>query len=178
MKNSQLQRPSPKETSSSKGQTRLRSSRASFGSLNFGVFLLLGACCLVFLSCPTARAQSYAVDWFTIDGGGGASSGGNYTLSGTIGQHDAGTLSGGNYTLQGGFWPGLAVPSTTSAPTLFIQLSGGNLIISWAPASTGFSLEQSSTLLPSSWGAAPSAGTNPATIPVTSAPTFYRLRKP
>lgn len=178
MKNSKWQRPSSKEISSSNSQPKLRSSRASFGSLNLGVFLGLGACCLVFLSCPAARAQLYAIDWFTIDGGGGASSGGNYTLSGTIGQPDAGTLSGGTLSLQGGFWPGFIVPSTTEAPALFIRISGASVIISWSPASPGFSLEQSSSLLPGSWGAAPSAGTNPATIPLTSAPTFYRLRKP
>ena len=124
-----------------------------------------------------ARAQ-YSIDWFTIDGGGGTSSGGSYTLSGTIGQPDAGTLSGGSYTLEGGFWPGLVVPSTGEAPTLFIQHSGVNVIISWSPSTPGFSLEQSSTLLPLSWGAAPSGGTNPATIAVGSGPTFYRLKKP
>ncbi len=42
--------------------------------------------------------------WNTIDSGGGSSAGGNYSLSGTIGQFDAGTLSSSNYTLGGGFW--------------------------------------------------------------------------
>jgi hypothetical protein len=38
-------------------------------------------------------------------GSGGESSGGGYTLTGSLGQHDAGpTLSGGEYTLAGGFW--------------------------------------------------------------------------
>src|SRR5882672_7661805 len=101
----------------------------------------------------TAHAQ-FAIDWYTIDGGGRTSSSGIYTLSGTIGQPDAGTLSGGSYTLEGGFWPGLVVPSTGEAPTLFIQYSGVNVTISWAPNTAGFSLEQSSNLLPGSWGAA------------------------
>ena len=58
-----------------------------------------------------ALAQPYAIDWYTVDGGGGTSTGGNYTLSGTVGQPDAAAtpLSGGTYTLQGGFWPGLVV---------------------------------------------------------------------
>jgi len=51
-----------------------------------------------------AVGSGYSIDWFTVDGGGGASSGGSYTASGTIGQPDAGALSGGGYTLQGGFW--------------------------------------------------------------------------
>ena len=50
-----------------------------------------------------AQSGGYTIDWFTVDGGGGASSGGAYTLTGTIGQPDAGTLSGGSYTLEGGF---------------------------------------------------------------------------
>src|SRR5262245_6756382 len=78
----------------------------------------------------SAHAQSYLIDWFTIDGGGGTSSGGSYSLSGTIGQPDAGTLSGGNYTLEGGFWPGLlVVPSTGEAPAMSIQLAGGSVIV-------------------------------------------------
>ena len=49
----------------------------------------------------------YSITWYTIDGGGGTSSGGSYTLSGTIGQPDAGpSLSGGTFTLTGGYWAG------------------------------------------------------------------------
>jgi hypothetical protein len=127
----------------------------------------------------TSAAQAqYAIDWFTLDGGGGTSSGGNFTLTGTIGQPDAGTLNGGNYTLQGGFWPGIVVPATGEAPALFIQLAATSLMILWSPTTPGFSLEQSSSLLPGSWVPAPSGADNPATIPLGSGPTFYRLKKP
>lgn len=51
-----------------------------------------------------APAAPYALDWYTMDGGGGLSSAGDYTLHGTIGQPDAGLTSGGDYALQGGFW--------------------------------------------------------------------------
>ena len=55
------------------------------------------------LAAP-ASAQ-FSIDWYTIDAGGGTSSGGGFTLSGTIGQPDAGpTLSGGAFELTGGFW--------------------------------------------------------------------------
>ena len=123
-----------------------------------------------------ARAQ-YAIDWFTIDGGGGTSSGGNYTLSGTIGQPDGGTLSGGSYILQGGFWPGLVVPSTGEAPTLFIKISGADIVISWAPGTPGFALEQADSLGAPVWSSGPVG--NP-TAPITPSGTakFYRLRKP
>lgn len=51
------------------------------------------------------RATGYEISWYTVDGGGTMSAaGGTYTLSGTIGQFDAGSQSGGNYTINGGFW--------------------------------------------------------------------------
>ena len=51
-------------------------------------------------------AGNYEIVWSTIDGGGGVSSGGPYTLTGTIGQPDAAYSTAGNYELLGGFWPG------------------------------------------------------------------------
>lgn len=48
----------------------------------------------------------YELSWYTIDGGGGRSIGGPYTLMGTIGQPDAAWSRGGDYELLGGFWPG------------------------------------------------------------------------
>ncbi len=49
----------------------------------------------------------------TVDGGGGRSTGGQFIVTGTIGQPDAGvqSLSGGAFQLTGGFWAnGNAVP--------------------------------------------------------------------
>jgi len=70
---------------------------------------------LSFLAIATAASCAQAqlsIPWFTIDGGGGVSSGGSFSLSGTIGQHDAGPqLAGGAFALTGGFWPG-----ATAAP--------------------------------------------------------------
>ena len=49
------------------------------------------------------------INWWTIDAGGGTSTGGSFTLSGTIGQFDASTaMAGGSFRLVGGFWGGLA----------------------------------------------------------------------
>jgi len=43
--------------------------------------------------------------WHTIDSGGGTSEGGDFGLTGTIGQHDGGGPStGGDFSLVGGFW--------------------------------------------------------------------------
>ena len=60
--------------------------------------------CLLLLFSP-ALGQ-YEIRWSTIDGGGGQSSGGQYILTGTIGQADAGYSYGGDYDVLGGFWPG------------------------------------------------------------------------
>ncbi|MBM4108262.1 MAG: hypothetical protein FJ255_05545 [Phycisphaerae bacterium] len=55
---------------------------------------------------PATLAQ-LSIDWHTIDGGGGTSAGGSFTVSGTIGQPDAGpVMSGGVFALTGGFWAG------------------------------------------------------------------------
>jgi len=54
----------------------------------------------------SAGADRYELNWMTIDGGGGTSSGGSYVLSGTIGQPDAAYSAGGQYELLGGFWSG------------------------------------------------------------------------
>ena len=140
--------------------------------------LLVIACCAALFQAPlSAKAQSYSIDWFTIGGGGGASSAVSYTLNGTIGQPDAGTLSGGSYTLQGGFWPGIGVPSTTGAPTLFILLSGNNVVISWSPTTPGFTLEETDSLSLPSWTPAPGGNPTPP-ITLASGAKFYRLRKP
>ena len=129
----------------------------------------------------TASAQ-YAIDWFTIDGGGGQSSGGAYTLAGTIGQPDAGTSSGGRYTLHGGFWSAFAV-QTEGAPSLRIVRSGANVILAWPNPSAGFQLQETLSLSAPNWmdvSTAPDVAGNEKQISQTLAPgaRFYRLRKP
>lgn len=68
-----------------------------------------------------AQSGGYTIDWFTVDGGGGAlsSTDGLYTLNGSVGQPDAGALSGGAYSLAGGFWNEaiVATPTPTDTPT-------------------------------------------------------------
>lgn len=73
--------------------------------------LACGLCC-----AASTSAQSFDLSWHTIDGGGGTSAGGTWTVSGTIGQPDAGSLSGGTYTIEGGFWPAFVPKGPTFAP--------------------------------------------------------------
>lgn len=72
--------------------------------------LVLAISTTVILIVSVAFAQSsggYDLTWNTIDGGGAMfSTGGTYSLGGTIGQFNAGSMSGGSYTLVSGFWGG------------------------------------------------------------------------
>ena len=75
--------------------------------LKFLLILLLAALLLASFLTVKADPGSYDLPWWTVDGGGATfSTGGSYSLGGTIGQPDAGVSSGDTYTLAGGFWPG------------------------------------------------------------------------
>ncbi len=130
--------------------------------------------------------QQYSIDWQTIDGGGGTSTGGVYSVSGTIGQPDAGTMSGGNYVLQGGFWGIVTAVQTTGAPLLTIARSSTNsVIVSWPLPADGWVLEQVSALTgnPPSWSqiSPPYQGSSTQSwlvVPMPAGNRYYRLHKP
>ena len=75
------------------------------GRQKSSAFLLALVCLLTVGSILMAdSAGLFSLTWWTVDGGGGASSAGSYRLSGSIGQPDAGESNGGAYNLSGGFW--------------------------------------------------------------------------
>lgn len=122
----------------------------------------------------------YTIDWHTIDGGGGTSAGGAYSVSGTIGQPDAGTtMTNGQYSVTGGFWVLPTVVQVPDAPRLTITPAApGQATISWTPNTPGFVLQESPSLSAADWTNTPSGPTNPTTIPATAPTRFYRLFKP
>jgi hypothetical protein len=72
--------------------------------LLFTAFYLLIAVALLGIVTVFAL-DAGSLNWWTVDGGGTTSStGGSYSLVGSIGQPDAGTSTGGTYALIGGFW--------------------------------------------------------------------------
>jgi len=124
-------------------------------------------------------AQSYSIDWYKIAGGGGTSSNGQYTVSGTIGQHDAGqAMTGGSYSLTGGFWALYAV-QTPGAPLLTITYASNQAIVSWPPSVTGWTLQTNATVVGGNWVNYGSPVVNNA---VTNASPigklFFRLTQP
>src|SRR5437764_6100624 len=93
------------------------------------------------VTSTAALAQSFSIDWFTIDGGGGTSTGGVYSVSGSIGQPDANAqpLTGGIFSVVGGFWSLFSVVQTPGTPLLTIRLTSTNTaMVSWPSPSTGF----------------------------------------
>ena len=141
------------------------------------LFLLLAAAPLLPL---TAFAQPYSIDWFTIDGGGGTSTGGVYSVSGTIGQPDAGgPHTNGVYSLTGGFWALPFAVQTSGAPLLtIVPFGAGQARISWTPNTPGFVLQENTNLNTTNWVNSPSGAANPVTVPATLPIKTYRLHKP
>ena len=138
---------------------------------------LLGA---TLLFVPLALFAQLSINWQTIDGGGGTSSGGVYSLGGTIGQPDTGgPMTNGQFSVTGGFWTLPVAVQTADAPTLIIARAGPGLaMISWTPSTPGFVLQETFSLSPTNWSTSPSGATNPITVPSSLFTKFYRLFKP
>jgi hypothetical protein len=141
--------------------------------------LTLACCCLALLFGASAHSQSYSVGWFKTAGGGGTSTNGQFSLSGTIGQHDAGqTTTNSQFSVTGGFWVLPQAVQTEGAPTLTITPAGpGYATISWTPNSSGYVLQESWSLSDANWTNSPSGPTNPVTLPTGTPAKYFRLRR-
>ena len=136
------------------------------------------------IAAEPGLAQSYSIDWTKIAGGSGTSTGGIYSISGTIGQHDAGApASGGNSSLVGGFWA-LYTVQTPGAPTLSIKLTSTNTaIVYWPSPSPGWNLQANLNLSTTNWAtpAEPVNDNGTSRYIIVNAPAgnrFFRLKNP
>ena len=146
--------------------------------------MALAFCFLTSALCLRAWGQ-YSIDWSTIDGGGGTSTGGVYSVSGTIGQPDAGKMSGGNYSIDGGFWGIIAAVQTSGAPLLSIFRTATNtVLVSWPSPSPEWTLQQNTNSVNSvNWSNVTATIQDDGTTRtlIVNPPTgnrFYRLIKP
>jgi hypothetical protein len=143
---------------------------------------LAAFCILTSAFCLGAWGQ-YSVDWSKVAGGGGTSSGGQYSVTGTIGQPDAGSMSGGySYSVIGGFWSLIAVVQTAGLNLTLAQF-GNSVVISW-PNTTNYTLQCNNNLATTTWNTYggtinTSNGTNSISITSPSPGNlFFRLRNP
>jgi hypothetical protein len=73
-------------------------------SISFTLALLL-ALLVAAGALAAVRTNGYTVERWTLDGGGGVSGTGRYSLVGTIGQPDASEgMARETYSLTGGYW--------------------------------------------------------------------------
>lgn len=132
---------------------------------------------------PARLCAQYSIGWSTVDGGGGTSTGGVFTVTGTIGQPDAGLLSGGDYTLQGGFWGIIAALQTPGAPFLSVLQTPTNTVCVWWPVSDApWQLQATTSLVTTGtvWTAYAYTTNGANCVYIESRPLgkkFYRLMK-
>jgi hypothetical protein len=135
------------------------------------------------LAASAIHAQQYTIDWYKIAGGGGTSTNSQYSVSGTIGQPDAGVaMSGGNFSVSGGFWSLISVVQSAGAPPLTLSHTGNSVTISWPSASTGFVLQQNANLSTTNWTTSGyTITTNGASVSITitsaTGNLFFRLKQ-
>ena len=142
------------------------------------VILLLLSCW-----CASLRAQTedYAIDWFSLDCGGGTSSDDVYSVSGTIGQPEASEVADADWTLIGGFWAATVETSSPTLPKLNVTPVGNTLVLSWPASAPGFVLEQNANLLQfDGWHSVNLPvelinGQNTVTVPASGVRVYYRL---
>jgi hypothetical protein len=136
--------------------------------------LLISAC---------AFAGNFTVDQFSIDGGGGTSSGGTFSVTGTVGQPDAGEMSGGSFGVEGGFWSLFAVELTPDAPELKITLTSSTAFLSWPIRPETYHLQTNPDIADANgWISVvqnPTTNNNILTVPVSKSPGthYFRLKK-
>src|SRR3954470_24608897 len=99
----------------------------TIGSFKRFAVLILRTLPLFLAPAPLAQ---YSIGWFSLDGGGGSSTGATYVATGTVGQSDAGRMTGNNFTVEGGFWSVIAA-QTPGAPPLSVTRQGTGVRVYW-----------------------------------------------
>ncbi len=133
---------------------------------------------------PAPLSAQFALDWFTVDGGGGSSGGGAFQLNGAAGQPDAGVLAMGTDSLVGGYWS-----VALEGPPLAIQLLEDlrTVKVSWPRWASEYVLEHREALphLPEKdWPDVPPEAYHLddcdyyIVVPAPAGTMFFRLHKP
>jgi hypothetical protein len=136
---------------------------------------------LFLLGLAIPVSAEFQIEPWTASGGDGVSTGGPYTLAGTIGQSDTALSSAGNYTLVGGFWGGAY---QGPVPRLSITLPGENTVLHWPSWATGWvPLMKDTVAPPTAWTLVPETpvlvgNEFTVTLPVGANAKFFHLWLP
>ena len=129
------------------------------------------------------HGQEFAVTSFTIDSGGGTSTGNGYAVSGTIGQAEANSRSQGDgFQIDGGFWLGkVTVIQKDGLPALRIRgIPQANVVEIYWKKAVALQLHQSDDLESDSWkpvvmSPVEKDGNHVVTVPMSKIASYYRL---
>ena len=129
-----------------------------------------------------AATAGYDLTRNTISSGGGTSSGGQFSISCTVGQPVCGLVKAGTVAMDQGFWADAVAVQTVGSPRLTLVRSGSNVILSWPSSATGFSLQFTTNLNPAAWTSVAQTAVLSGTqyqVPVPAAlqKQFFRLIK-
>ncbi len=138
---------------------------------------------LLLLAASVASAQSFSITSGSI-AGGGSSSGGQYSLTGTIAQPEASAAStGGTYSISGGFFAQYVALQQVGAPHLIIRGVGADVQVVWGSNVPGWVLQfNSADLANTGWldvvGAPTVSGPEQfLQFAASSGRVFFRLKK-
>ncbi len=108
------------------------------------------------------------------------STGGIYSMVGTIGQPDAGgPFTNGVYSVTGGFWALPTMVQVPGGPVLTAAAGApGEALISWSPVAPGYVLQETTSLEAPQWSNTPGGSASPVRVSAGGLQKFYRLLKP
>jgi hypothetical protein len=143
----------------------------------------VGVAAVFFLSASLSSAQTFMLEGAALSGGGGPTTGGAFSLNGTIGQPATDSSRGGEFTLQSGLWSAFATEPPGDIPSLRIARSGWNIVLAWPDPSSGFQLQESLSVASPNWmsvNVVPAVVGSEKQVTQTLAPgaRFYRLHRP
>jgi hypothetical protein len=151
--------------------------RMNMNSIKAGLAVVIG--CASAVASFAQSGDAFAITSSVIAGGGGTSTGGAFSVTGTLGQPAAGgLLSGGPFALSSGFWSAIQTPG---APTLQINSArAGRAVFSWAADGSWRVLQQTADLNTAFWDKVSASlvvadGANRVTLPVSPGNRFFRL---
>jgi hypothetical protein len=139
--------------------------------------VLPGIFSMALLAFAPVQAEPFSIEPVTFYPSG-ASSGGAYSLAGTMGQPDAGNLAADGFNLAGGFWAMVDSPDTSVLHAL--REGDHGVVITWPASLNGVELQQNSVLSTNNWSTFPGPvettnGENRAILSPALGNRFFRL---